>query len=75
MTETTKPGPVDPSGPTAPTGGLDEGQAMLDAGALDQDDAERPSPGAGPAGKSDAPAPQGSADPSTRSASRGEGAL
>lgn len=74
MTEMTNPSPDDPAGPTAPTGGIDVGQSMLDAGALEQDDNGPRSAGAGVAGVADALAPQDSSDPSMRSGGRGEGA-
>lgn len=74
MTEMTNPGPSDPSGPTAPTGGPDEGQALLDAGALEQDDQGPRSPDSGLAREGDALAPQDASDPSSRSGGRAEGA-
>lgn len=74
MTETTNPSPADPAGPTAPTGGLDEGQSLLDAGSVEEEDGGPRSPDAGVARESDVLAPQDTADPSTRSASRGDGA-
>lgn len=37
MTETTNPGPSDPGGATAPTGGIEDGQSMLEGGALEDD--------------------------------------
>lgn len=72
MTEMTNPDPSDPPGPTAPTGSVDEGQSLLDAGALEPADG---GPGtaddlAGP----DALAPQDTSDPASQSGGRGEGA-
>jgi len=74
MTEATNPSPSDPAGPTAPAGGLDEGQSILDAGALEEDDAGPRSPDAGLAGESDALAYQDSSGPASRSGGPGEGA-
>ncbi len=74
MTEATNPSPSDPAGPSAPTGGLDEGQSLLDAGSVEPaDDGVRAS-GADVAGNSDALAPHDAGDPSTRSEGRGESA-
>lgn len=50
MTETTNPSPSDPGGATAPTGGIGDGQSMLDAGAL-QDDGSGLTPANNPPGK------------------------
>ncbi len=37
MTEMTNPTPSDPGGATAPTGGTQDGNSMLDGGALEDD--------------------------------------
>ncbi len=49
MTDTTNPGPSDVGGATAPTGGIEGGQSMLDGGAL-EDEGTGLTPPLGPAG-------------------------
>jgi hypothetical protein len=51
MTEATNPSPSDPAGPTAPAGGLDEGQSILDADALAYQDSSGPASRSGGRGE------------------------